>query len=120
MEFALQLNEHILRNGKLVESFNDLDWTKRDKHQMIFGGLTSITSYHNYHQSSDRARTERQLFAFSGTDWECKLHYIHYMMGGVDCYLHFGKFYSIFDYDLTNETGWLRDMTIARMVMHDA
>lgn len=118
VQFALELSEHIQNNGDLSEPFSKPNWAEHNKRRMTFVDAEIIVhTYH--HHSSDIGSRPREHFWFSGRDWECTLYYRHYMMGGEDCFLHYNKFYAIIGYDLTNSEGWLREMTLARMLMHD-
>ena len=116
VQLALRINEHVLRLGRRGEAVNSVE----DRHHLDFGGIAEITAYHYYPHSQDMRVTGRSCFFLGGADWSCHMFYQHWPMGGADCFEHFGKHYAIIDYTMHNKRGWLRDMTIARMVIDDA
>jgi hypothetical protein len=119
-EFAIKVVDHILRwgdpTGKTYAAGRADYGGQEERHEPIrfanLGGVLfdcyMVPSFGMHHR-----------VYLSGPTWSCTLFVEHWMMGGADCHMIFGKYFAVADYEMRNKRGWLMDMTIARMMVAD-
>jgi hypothetical protein len=80
-----------------------------------FGGLVTIRTSET--RWINGAGFDNPRFNFEGPDWSCSLTAANIILGGDGCLMRWGTTaYAILKYEVHNEAGWLRDMTVAKLV----